>query len=65
MKIKKRPPNEGKCDGEIYLSGLSSEEYEAAVEEIIMIQEMLERLDESMKQSKEVKDKVDGYWRGV
>ena len=64
MKVEKFPPKEGKSDGKIYLTNLNREEYVAAVEEIDMIIEMLERLEQSIKNEKEFKEKVEKYWRG-
>ena len=64
MKVEKFPPKEGKSNGKIHLTNLNREEYVAAVEEIDMIIEMLERLEQSIKNEKEFKEKVEKYWRG-
>jgi len=60
MKIIKKPPKEGKSDGELLLYGLNKEEYEASVEEIDMIVELRERLGKAIEDEKTVKKKSKG-----
>ncbi len=57
MKIIKKEPTEGKSNGEVLLYGLNKEEFDAACEEVDMINELTERLKKARKDEDIVKKK--------